>query len=334
MARREFAIGFESATAPQFVAAARLVEELGFGTFWVPEDYFYRGAFTIAAAIAGATSSLKIGIGVVNPYTRHPALTAMEFGALDELANGRATLGIGAGVRAWIESNLRLDYKNATRAIRESVAVIRALMRGERVDFEGRHVRMSGVQLNFRPLRAGIQIHLGVLGPRNLALAGEIGDGVLLSAMMSPAYIRFALGHVARGRGGRGLDDFPIAGYVLSSIGEDDRAAREAIKPLLAGLIGLMAGEPENPLFATAGLDPEIVRAMGERVARGQTPVEMVSDWIIDTFALAGSPERCRENLAGLFDAGLTSPVFFEVPGVPHERTIRDVHRYLMPHFL
>jgi alkanesulfonate monooxygenase SsuD/methylene tetrahydromethanopterin reductase-like flavin-dependent oxidoreductase (luciferase family) len=69
-------------------------------------------------------------------------------------------------------------------------------------------------------------------------------------------------------------------------------------------------------------------------VARGDTPAEMISDWIIDTFAIAGSPERCRESLARLFDAGLTSPVFFEVPGVPPERTIRDVHRYLMPHFL
>ncbi|HUA34084.1 MAG TPA: LLM class flavin-dependent oxidoreductase [Candidatus Binataceae bacterium] len=334
MPRTEFAIGFENATVQQFVEAARLVEELGFSTFWIPEDYFYRGAFTIAAAIASATTSLKIGIGVLNPFTRHPALIAMEFAALDELAQGRAILGIGAGVRAWIEINLRLDYKGASRAIRESVEVIRAMMRGDKVDYEGRHVRTSGVKLNFSPLRKEIPIHLGVLGPRNLALAGEIADGVLLSAMLSPAYIRFAREAIARGRGPRGASDFPVAGYILSSIGEDDRAARDAIKPLLAGLIGLMAGEPKNPLFATAGLDPDLVVAIGARLANGEMPVEMISDWIVDTFAIAGSPERCRENLARLFDAGLTSPVFFEIPGVPHQRTIGDVHRHLLSRLL
>jgi len=330
MPRREFAIGFENATVPQFVEAARLVEELGFSTFWVPEDYFYRGAFTIAAAIASATTSLKIGIGVLNPFTRHPALIAMEFAALDELAQGRAMLGIGAGVRAWIETNLRLDYKGASRAIRESVELIRAITRGETVDYEGRHVRTNGVKLSFNPVRKEIPIHLGVLGPRNLTLAGEIADGVLLSAMLSPAYIRFAREAIARGRGERGIGDFPVAGYILSSIGENDRAARDAIRPLLAGLIGLMAGEPENPLFATAGLDPGLVTAIGQRMAKGEVPVDMISDWIVDTFTIAGSPERCRENLARLFDAGLTSPVFFEVPGVAHERTIRDVHRHLI----
>jgi 5,10-methylenetetrahydromethanopterin reductase len=79
---KEFGTGCENLDAKGFVACARLAEELGFGTFWVPEDYFYRGAFTLASAIASHTTSLRVGIGVLNPYTRHPVLTAMEFGAL------------------------------------------------------------------------------------------------------------------------------------------------------------------------------------------------------------------------------------------------------------
>src|ERR1700688_220370 len=93
---REFGVGFESPRAREFIALAKRAEETGFGTFWVPEDPFYRGAFTLASAVACGTSTIKVGIGVLNPYTRHPALTAMEFAALDEVSGGRAILGIGA----------------------------------------------------------------------------------------------------------------------------------------------------------------------------------------------------------------------------------------------
>ena len=94
---KEFGVGFENLHAREFVRNAKLAEELGFGTWWVPEDYFFRGAFTLAAAAAAATSRIKIGIGVLNPYTRHPAMIAMEFGALDEVSDGRAILGLGRG---------------------------------------------------------------------------------------------------------------------------------------------------------------------------------------------------------------------------------------------
>ena len=100
---KEFGIGCENLNARRFVACARLAEELGFGSFWVPEDYFFRGAFTLAAAIASQTTKLRVGIGVVNPYTRHPVLTAMEFGALEEISGGRTMLGLGASVKFWIE---------------------------------------------------------------------------------------------------------------------------------------------------------------------------------------------------------------------------------------
>src|SRR5215472_18375429 len=104
---REFGIGIESALAKQFVAHAQLAESLGFGTFWVPED-LYRGAFTLASAIASSTERIRIGLGILNPYVRHPATIAMELGALEEISGGRSILGIGAGFRPWIEGQLAI----------------------------------------------------------------------------------------------------------------------------------------------------------------------------------------------------------------------------------
>ncbi len=330
---KEFGIGFENLDAKSFVACARLAEELGFGTFWVPEDYFYRGAFTLASAIASHTTSLRVGIGVVNPYTRHPVLTAMELGALEEVSGGRVLLGLGASAKIWIESQLRVPYVKPAAAMRESVEIIRRLFRGERLSYNGRVFQTSNVRLNFQPPRLEVPIHLGVMGPKNLELAGEVADGLLLSVMSSPAYVRYAMEQVRRGaeRAGRSLEGFEVGVYLTVSISEDEHAAREAVKPFVATWIALIGN---HPMLTCTGLPPEEIRLFTEAFARGEIPTARVTDWMIDTFAIAGSPQRCREGLAKIIEAGVTSPVPFEVPGVSAEKTIRDVHTHLMPYFL
>lgn len=333
---REFGVGFENLPAPDQIAAARAAEKLGFGTFWVPEDYFLRGAFTLASAAVAATSRIRIGIGVVNPYTRSPAIIAMEFGALEEISNGRTILGLGTGFRDWIEGRMGVPFLRPPAALRETMEIVRRMFRGENVDFQGKVFRNRNVALSFKPPRAEIPIHLGVMGPKNLEMAGATADGVLLSVMSSPAYIRYALDHVRHGlaKAGRDESKFEFGGYVLSSIGDDDRAAREAIKPLIAMMVSLMAPQADHPILGTAGLDPDLVRRFGASLAKGEMPLAMVTDWMIDTFTIAGSPERCRENLAKMVEAGLDAPTFFDLAGMGPKRLLDTVHRHLMPHFL
>ncbi|HLX04363.1 MAG TPA: LLM class flavin-dependent oxidoreductase [Candidatus Binatus sp.] len=332
---REFGVGFENLHPREFVAQAKRAEDAGFGTFWVPEDPFYRGAFTVASAIACGTSKIKIGLGIVNPYLRHPALTAMEFAALDELADGRAILGIGAGLKDWIEGRLKIPYKMPTSAMRETVEIVRRFFRGEELSFAGRVFNAERVKLSFKPARTEIPIYLGILGPKNCELTGEVADGLLLSIMSSPAYVRFAIEHARRGlkKSGRNESNFNVGAYIFSSISEDERAARDRLRPIVAIMVSLMAPQPNTPLFSAAGLPAETIVKFGESFARGKLPVDMVTDEMLDTFTIAGSPSRCRENLAKLIEAGVTAPVVFEVPGVPPQQTMDDAHRHLLPYF-
>ena len=184
-------------------------------------------------------------------------------------------------------------------------------------------------------MRAEIPIYLGVIGPKNCELTGEVADGLLLSVMSSPAYVKFAMEHVRRGlaKSGRDARDFAVGAYLLSSISEDERAARDRLRPLVAFFISLMAPQPNTPIFAAAGLPADTIRAFGESFARGKVPVDMVTDEMLDTFTIAGSPARCRENLPRLIEAGMTAPVFFEVPGIPPQQTMDDAQRHLMPYF-
>jgi 5,10-methylenetetrahydromethanopterin reductase len=332
----EFGLGMEHVEARRQIACARRAEELGYGTYWVPEDYFFRGAYALAGAVANATSRMRIGLGVVNPYTRHPALIAMETATLDEISGGRAVLGIGASVKYWIEHQMKIPYARPTGAMRETIEIVRRLLREETLTYEGKSFRTEAAKLNFKPPRPVVPIQLGVIGPKNLEMAGEIADGVQLSAMTSPAYVRFAVERIRAGaeRAGRDPDAIELGAFLFLSISENEKQARDAVKPFIATLIALLAGQPESPLFTAPGLAPEEIRAIGAAFAGGELPLHLVTDWMVDTFAVAGSPERCRESFAKLVEAGIRHPVAFEIPGTPIEETIESVHRYLMAHFL
>lgn len=330
---KEFGVGAENLGAKDLIAIARLAERLGFGTYWIPEDPFYPGAFTLASAIASHAQSLRIGIGVVNPYTRHPVLTAMELGALEAVSGARTVLALGASLKSFIEGRFNIPYTKPNQSLRESVDIIRRLFRGEHLSYNGQVFRTSDVSLNFKPPRSNVPIYLGVVGPQNLELAGEIADGLLLSIMASPAYVQYAMEHVRVGakRAGRTLEQFEIGAYFLVSISEEASAAREGLKPAIATLISLIG---ESPLFTCAGLESGEIKKFIATFAGGEVPVNLVEDWMIDTFAIAGTPEHCRRVLARLVDAGVTHPVAFDVFGESAERTLRDVERHLMPFFL
>jgi alkanesulfonate monooxygenase SsuD/methylene tetrahydromethanopterin reductase-like flavin-dependent oxidoreductase (luciferase family) len=124
--------------APAHVARwARAAERAGLGSLWLIEDYFQPGAFALAGAAAAVTDRAIIGLGVVNPYTRHPALLAMETAALAGVAPGRVVLGLGSSNRRWIEAQMGIPFKTPLADLREGVSIVRRLLAGERVTVHG-----------------------------------------------------------------------------------------------------------------------------------------------------------------------------------------------------
>src|SRR2546425_8416092 len=167
----------------------RAVERAGLGSLWVIEDYFDPGAYAIAAAAAAVTERVVIGLGVVNPYTRHPALVAMETAALAGIAPGRVVLGLGSSNRKWIEEQMAIPFKTPLRGLREGVEIVRRLLDGRRVTYAGEVFAAHDVALEAPP-PAPVPILLGVKGPRALALAAEVADGVHCSGLAPPAHGR------------------------------------------------------------------------------------------------------------------------------------------------
>lgn len=333
---KEIGLLVENVNARDYVIQAQAAERLGFNSFWVPEDYAFPGAFSSCAAIAAATSKIKIGTGVINPFTRHPVLIAMELAALDQLSGGRAILGLGASIRLWIEEQMGIRYDKPLSALRDAVAIIRGLFAGEQVEYQGRvFTAGAGMRFNLEPFRAEVPIYLGATSPKTLELTGEVADGWLPFGF-GPEAVGRAIERIRIGgnRAGRNLSDFSFSSVIFTAVADDDRAARDSVKPLIATVLGCFANQPELPVFTDFGLTPKDVSVIRQSYTHGEVRTDMVSEAMVDGLAIAGSPQRCREKLAALIDAGITTAVFATEGGPDFAKNLEWLHRNLIRDFI
>jgi 5,10-methylenetetrahydromethanopterin reductase len=286
---------------------AALAEAVGFDAVWVPDERFYRDCYVTLAAVAQATRRVRLGPCVADPYSRHPALTAVAAATLDELAGGRAVLGLGAGISGFAALGIGRD-RPAT-AIREAITLARRLWAGEEVALAGEIVRFHG-RLDFAAPPA-IPVFVAGRGPRILELAGEVADGVIIGALASPPTLAYALEHVGRGaaRAGRRLDDgFETTLWLHTALAADPAAARDAVRPIVVGVLvssrsvldHLGVGLPADLQAELAGV------TYGPRSASVARVAPRVPDDVLAHFSMAGDGAHCRTVVARLEMAGVT----------------------------
>jgi 5,10-methylenetetrahydromethanopterin reductase len=284
-------------------------EELGYDSIWLTETRFTRDAITTAAAVGLATKSVKVGTGVVNAFTRGAVLTAVTLATLDELTEGRTILGIGPGSPLVLErQGYRFD--RPLKRLREYVEVIRLLLTGESVEYEGETVTVRGAKLDFAPVRKEVPIYLGVTGPRALELAGEIADGVLLNGFISAAYTRRAIEriHAGAARANRDPTEIDIASNVMVSMDQDPDRAREAARPLVTTYLATF------PNIARESSVPKaVIQTIRDAFLSGHQveAMSLVTDDMVDEVTCSGTPEECRLSIAERREAGVDMPVFF-----------------------
>ncbi|MBI4611020.1 MAG: LLM class flavin-dependent oxidoreductase [Candidatus Rokubacteria bacterium] len=308
---------------------AREAERAGLGSLWFVEDYFEPGAFSLAAAAAAVTESPAIGLGVVNPFTRHPALLAMETAALSGVASGRVLLGLGSSNRVWIEEQMGIPFTTPLQALRECVEIIRRLWSGERLSYQGRCFTLRDVALDFKPAQPELPILLGAKAPKALTLAGEVADGVHCSILASPEHVRRVCAITAEARRSAGrAGDFAVIAYLPMAVAQDGERARAHMKPLLARYLGLLHGQS---ILKDAGLSDARTLPFKEALLRGESPTHLVSDDLLETFAVAGTPDECRRALSRWAEAGLDAPVAVPAPGLDPVEQLQFLGSELAP---
>jgi F420-dependent oxidoreductase-like protein len=272
-----------------------LAERLGYESVWVTH-IAARDALTTLMAYASRTERVRLGTGVMPIYSRKPATTAMSAAPVDEFSGGRLVLGLGVSHRPTMEAWFDEKIEKPVREMREYVAIVRAVLRGEDPP-QGERFRSSFHFLGYEP-RPEIPIYIAGLSPGMLRLAGEIADGVVLW-LCNPSYLRdVVVPSVTEGRerAGKELEGFDIVAAVPSAVTSEPEEVRDKLRQELVPYFHLP--------FYRAMLERS---GFGDDVA-GADEGHPASDRFLDALAAIGDPEEAVASVRRYREAGATSP--------------------------
>jgi alkanesulfonate monooxygenase SsuD/methylene tetrahydromethanopterin reductase-like flavin-dependent oxidoreductase (luciferase family) len=177
--------------APEKLAGfVALADSSGLDDMWLWEDCFLEGGLTAATAALAWTTSIRVGLGLMPAPFRNAALAAMEIATVARLFPGRFVPVTGNGVQPWMQQTGAAVASPLT-LLREWTTAVRSLLHGDQITVAGEYVRLADVSLDWPP-RVIPPLMIGGTGPRTLALAGEIADGLVLHAGHSPDDVRRA----------------------------------------------------------------------------------------------------------------------------------------------
>lgn len=311
----EFHIGIlPSGPVQQSLDLGLAAEELGFAGVWIADSHsILRDAYSVLALLAAQTRRIQIASGVTLTVTRHPAVLANSWATLDEISAGRAVLGIGVGESAVYNLGLRPER---LAVLEEKIRVIRALMHGEVVEYDGVEIQMAWSHCE-------VPIVMACSGPKSLQLGGRIADGVLFQVGSEPSFVRYALDNIRKGAeaAGRQLSDLKLYMRVAGAVLADRERARAEVKGYAAAAAGTTFKTVPREYFDDALWD-ELDRFKSaydysEHASNEAKHKELLTDRILDAIAIAGTPEEAVprfQELAAMGIDGFVWPVTMSDP--------------------
>lgn len=295
--------------ASEMVETARAAEGAGLDAVFTSE-LAVRDAFTPLGAFTRVTERVKLGTGIVSIFTRSPVTTAMTAATLDELSGGRMVLGLGTSPPFYIQGWHSTPFERPLTRMREFVQIVKRVVAGERLNFEGRVFQSKGFQLAFQPPRKDLPVLVGGVGPKMIEVAGEVADGVFLPPLLCEEYLEFARKHLKIGAERAGRKEVPkLVSMPITSIASDKRRAIQQARPNVT--FYSIVYYYKWPIGAGGfGHLHDPIREANK--AKGMLAAErMIPDEMVDKLAICGTPEECWERLKGYEKAGLDLAVLY-----------------------
>ena len=309
---------FPTESLTKMIHLAKLSEDLGFSHIWVGDSHLiWREAYVNMAAMALSTSKVKLGTGVTNPLTRHPSVVASAYATLEEYAPGRMIVGIGLGDSS-VET---MGMKPSTLAnFEKSLQQMRELFAGKEVELPTGKIHL------LHPCKGRVPIYIAASGPKMLELSGRIADGIIVLVGVADEYIAHAKEKIAAGAkaAGRELEDINLVLWVPCAV-SDNSPAKDAVKAHVARVVA-------HPLPYV--LDPNEQKVLEEirktydyyhHMDQQANHAEVIPDWLVDKFAIAGTVAECRAQIERIKNTGVQQIAIipYSAPGGSKEETVR-----------
>jgi len=272
---------------------AKTAEEGGFEGIFSPEVPPYN-ALSNAQVFAETTSRVKVGTWITNIYMRQPVIAAATSLTIQEITGGRMLLGLGVSHKP-VNDKFGIDMGDPIEKMREYVKEVKSFLDG------------TAPALTLKREQPKVPVYIAGLTQGAATLAGEVADG-LMPYMSTPEYIKELKGYVAEGakKAGRDPSEIDITLGIPSVVSEDLELARKAGK---RGFSGYLRFPFYQRLMRNNGFGDAIDKIQG-----GADPVEVYTDEMLDSVALVGPPERCRERLQAYREAGVDLPIIVPSP--------------------
>lgn len=285
------------------VADVKASEDASFSYFWYGNEKLHPDMWIGLTAAALSSSTIKVGTFIADPYSAHPAATAAMAATLDHYSGGRAVLLFGAGGSGLRE--LGIERSKPVEATEAAVDIARRLFRGEMVDRETPIPAHAKLHFDVRP---DLPIWIASRGKRMLRLAGRVADGVMIGTLARAKDIRWAVRQMHDGAesAGRDMAEVTVSVRVDVVVNDDRSAARDALRPFVAGV--LSASYPDRGFIERAGIElPEELEAVSRTkdLRLAWASGRLVPDELVDTLTWAGTPSDVAGHIAAAIDEGV-----------------------------
>ena len=316
------------------VELVRLGERLGYRCVWLPDQTFHRDPFVLLGICAQATQEIGLGVGITSPFTRLPAQIARATAVVDEISGGRFRLGLGTANPDTVLGPLGLELKNPYGRIRDAITIIRQLIAGKRVDFDGTFDHIKGIQLDFLPYRPNIPIYIGTRGPKLLELTGQMANGVLSESLFAGEGLNYVKEHVSSGlmKSHRSRGDVDIVSWQLVQVTTSVREAVAAQRHWAARSIKI----GPRDVMLRLGVEEGLVDRVTDAAGRGDwdSATRYVTDETVSRLMIIGSPSEITKRVSGIFEKGAdtVSLLLLGSTDVVHNTLTRFAHE-VMPEF-
>jgi 5,10-methylenetetrahydromethanopterin reductase len=328
--KREISIAFQTdKTTAQYVALAKLVNTYDFDAVSLYCDAPYHPPYAPLMLVAPHIEHARVGVAAVPPSRIHPLDIAAQTALLAEVARGGVYVGMARG--AWLSDHAIKEHTPALQAIREAVDIVRYMLSGQTGGYQGEVYQLAPhVHAPYPLPDQPVPVLIGTWGRQLCAIAGEIADEVKIGGSANPDIVPVIRGYIAAGekRAGRSEGSVRIVAGAVSVIDEDRQRARQVARRAVALYLPVVAS-----LDPTVVIDPEFIERMRTLANRGDwdAAAKMISDELLDKFALSGDAHDMMEHANRLFAAGVGRIEFGTPHGLQPESGIRILGQQVLP---